>query len=245
MLQIFLENLRQSPSFTYRDEHIARNDTEGYCMVMCLADLADQADRIIDREIEHFTDLGLDFEWCLYSSDLPTDIKDRLEARGFEIKSKEVICMIDVENLPSPPHRSHRVERIQTDQHLADFRLVAEEVFKKDFAFTTGVLAKAIEVGSMIETGFVAYDGQTPVSIGRLFRRDQSPCGTLYTGATREPWRGKGYYQAVIQARGEFARKTGIKYLSVDALPTSLPILLRLGFEPIVESWPCIWHSEK
>lgn len=153
--------------------------------------------------------------------------------------------MINVENLSFPTHTSHRVERIQTEQHLTDFRLVAEEVFKKDFAFTTGVLAKAIEVGSTIETGFVAYDGDTPVSIGRLFRRDNSPCGTLYTGATREPWRGKGYYQAVIQARGDFAKKAGIKYLSVDALHTSLPILLHHGFEPLVESWPCIWHFEK
>jgi hypothetical protein len=208
MLQVLLHNLRESPSYTYRDKYIARNDAEGYCMVICLSNLEGVADEIIQREIKHFQDLERGFEWCLFSTDLPSDMLQRLQVKGFDIKAKEAICMFNLEDPFEVNDESIRVERVRTPRHLHDFQLVAEEVFNKDFSFTTSILAKAIEVGSTIETGFVAYDQDTPVSIGRLFRRDHAPCGALYTGATREPWRGKGYYRAVIHARVEFARKS-------------------------------------
>ena len=37
----------------------------------------------------------------------------------------------------------------------------------------------------------------------------------------------------------------GARYLSVDALPTSRPILERLGFVRLTDSWPCTWRPEE
>jgi len=36
-------------------------------------------------------------------------------------------------------------------------------------------------------------------------------------------------------------RASGAKYLLVDALPTSRPILERLGFQHLTDTWACEW----
>jgi hypothetical protein len=46
-------------------------------------------------------------------------------------------------------------------------------------------------------------------------------------------------YRATVAARGLDAVKSGARYLIVDALPTSRPILERLGFVQVTYTWPC------
>jgi hypothetical protein len=37
----------------------------------------------------------------------------------------------------------------------------------------------------------------------------------------------------------------GVRYLMVDALPTSQPILARLGFVEVAQTWPCVLKRAK
>ena len=57
----------------------------------------------------------------------------------------------------------------------------------------------------------------------------------LYGGGTDPVWRGRGVYRAVVAARAAEARARSVRYLTVDALETSRPILQRLGFEPLAQ----------
>src|SRR5262249_23118465 len=41
--------------------------------------------------------------------------------------------------------------------------------------------------------------------------------------------------------RARDAIASGAKFLLVDALPASRPILERLGFEHLTDTWPCEW----
>jgi len=47
-----------------------------------------------------------------------------------------------------------------------------------------------------------------------------------------------------LAARARDAIALGAKFLLVDALPTSRPILERLGFEQLAQTWPCEWTPE-
>ena len=226
---------------TYVDSFVTRYINEHECMVMTNSDLSGVADEIIEREILVHQTLGRSFEWKLFSCDLPSDLLDRLIARGFEIGIKEVVCAMDITMQMPSANPDNRVERVRSDEQLKDFRWVAEEVFGKDYSYTTGELAKCIANGTEDQVGFVAYDGSTPVSIGRIYLADGSACAGLYTGGTLSEYRGRGFYQAVVAARALYAKEKGASIIWVDARPTSRRILERLGFEALVETWPSEW----
>ncbi len=224
---------------TYKDSFVTRFMDEWVCMVMMNGDLTEVADEIIEREIEHHRSLGRSFEWKLFSCDFPSDLLERLIARGFKIGIKEVVCAMDISMKLPATNPLIVVKRVQTESELGDFCSVAEEVFQKDFSCTTAALAKCIADGTEDQVGFVAYDGVTPVSIGRVDHYERALCAGLYSGGTVPAYRGRGFYQAVVAARAEFAKSQGASVIWVDARPTSLPILQKLGFEALVETWPC------
>jgi hypothetical protein len=64
----------------------------------------------------------------------------------------------------------------------------------------------------------------------------------LYGGGTLKTHRRRGFYRALVAARAQDARELGARYLLVDALPTSRPILERMGFQRITDTWPCEWR---
>ena len=239
LLATLLHEYRTLGNPVFTDTTVVRFQTEGYCQVLANGSLVGVADEVIKREIAHHRSIGRSFEWKLFSTDLPADLLDRLVARGFEIGTKEVVCAVDLATCFREVDPEIRVERVSDEIQLNDFRSVAEAVFGKDFSFTVGVLARCIAAGTEEEVGFVAYSGDTPVSIGRLDHGERNTCGGLYTGGTLPEFRCRGYYQAVVAARVSHARKASLRYLCIDARPTSLPILHRLGFESVVESWQC------
>ena len=241
MLATLLKEWKTLGDPVFTDAMIVRFQTEGYCQVLANGSLEGIADEVIEREIAHHRSINRSFEWKLFSNDLPVDFLDRLIDHGFKPGTKEVVCAVDLSTYQLDVNPLIRVEQVDNEERLKDFRSVAEAVFGKDFSYTVGVLAKCLAAGTENEVGFVAYDGETPVSIGRLDRGAESTCGGLYTGGTLPEYRGRGYYQAVVAARVAIARVKGLKYLWVDAQPTSLPILKRLGFEALVETWPCDW----
>ena len=115
-----------------------------------------------------------------------------------------------------------RIERI--DQ-IDDYRRVAEEVFEKNYDFTTNQLTRALRTGCQEHRGYVAYAKGKPVSIGRLYTHPDSLFAGLYGGGTLRSHRGRGFYRALVAARAKDAAELGARYLLVDALPTSRPIL--------------------
>ena len=72
-------------------------------------------------------------------------------------------------------------------------------------------------------------DGQ-PVSGGRVDFEDGVEFAGLFGGITLPEYRGRGLYRATVAKRAELARERGYRWLYSDALPTSRPILERLGF---------------
>ena len=64
---------------------------------------------------------------------------------------------------------------------------------------------------------------------------------TLWGGGTRQEWRGRGIYRAIVAYRANLAAKRGFRYVQVDASDDSRPILERLGFVAVTTTTPFIW----
>jgi hypothetical protein len=201
---------------------------------------AQTADAAIRREIEYHRRLNAPFEWKLYAHDQPPDLLQRLVRHGLEPGPREAVMTIDLADAPHwIEEMACDVRRVDRLEQIEDFRRVAEQAFDKNYAFTTGQLADAIRGNSTDHQGYVAYINGQPASIGRLYTHRDSFFGGLYGGGTVPAFRRQGLYRAVVAARARDARKFGAKYLIVDALQTSEPILRQLGFEKISETWPC------
>lgn len=209
---------------------------------------AETVDGAIAGEVEHHRRLEAGFEWKAYAHDGPPDLLDRLRRQGFEVGPREVVLACDLTGLPpwmtndDAAGRAVRVERVDSAGRIADFQRVAEAVFGKDYSFTAGQLAEAVRTGSTQHRGYIAYAADEPVSVGRLYTHPDSHFGGLYGGGTRAAYRGRGFYRALIAARARDAAALGARYLTVDALPTSRPVLERLGFRRLTDTWPCEWR---
>jgi hypothetical protein len=199
------------------------------------------ADEVIGREVARFRRLGVAFEWKAYAHDAPADLVDRLRQHGLSIGECEAVLVYDLSVMPTWAGEAGdvRVERVDRPEQVNDFRAVAEAVFAKDYSFTAGELLQALRSGSTQHRGYVAYAGDRPVSIGRLYTHPDSHFGGLYGGGTLKRHRGRGFYRAVVAARARDALAAGARYLIVDALPTSRPVLERMGFEMVTQTWPC------
>jgi hypothetical protein len=204
------------------------------------------ADGAFAEEIEHHRSLGRPFEWKVYGHDRPADLKERLERRGFVIGEREAVLVLDLADAPAWVDAPLGVEvlRLARVEQIDMYRTVAEAVFGTDYSMTSGKLADAIRAGNRNPLGYVAMCDGEPASIGRLYTHPDSHFGGLYGGATIERFRGRGLYRALVAARARDAREFGAKHLVVDALPTSRPILERLGFVHLTDTWPCEWTPQ-
>lgn len=224
--------------------HVTRlasaDGTQHSVIYACLPD--DDAERLIEEQVSHYRRIQQRFEWKVYSHDRPADLRERLARHGFEIGPCEAVLVLD---LSSPPPwiaetDMSGVRRIDRPEDLPLFKSAAGAVFGKDYSFTTRELAAAIEAGRSDHRGYVAMHAGQPVSVARLYKHPQSIFGGLYGGGTLPEFRGRGFYRQLVAARARDAQALGAKYLIVDALPTSRPILERLGFVHISDTWPCV-----
>jgi hypothetical protein len=245
-----LERLdRERRSLAYHGEvseatpHVRRlraDDNSHHCVIH--SSLPDgNADAVIQQEIAHHRRLGVSFEWKLYGHDMPADLLDRLQTAGFRIGPREAVLALDLNDVHEwiSAGNERQVIRIEQQNHIEIYRRVAEEIFGKDYTFTATELAGALRAGSDEHLGFIGFVDGEPASIGRLYTHADSAFGGLYGGGTLRRYRGKGVYRAIVAARAIAAMNAGARYLLVDALPTSQPILVRLGFEWLTDTWPC------
>ena len=161
-------------------------------------------------------------EWKYYEHDGPT-LAERLRAAGLEPGEQETVLVAEAASIPPPP----------ADLDLREDAGVFVELARRVFGRGHGSIPEnAVAV--------VAYvDGQ-PVSGGRVDLDPGVAFAGLFGGVTVPEFRGRGLYRATVGRRAELAREAGYRWLYVDALPTSRPILERLGFVPITTTTPFV-----
>ena len=226
--------------------HISRRSFEDgtHHMVESFDLTSDNAEAVIESQVMYYRNLGASFEWKTYSHDTPADLVARLERFGAEVQDTEALVAIDAA-APGAIQSKVDIRQVSDETTLSDFKSVAESVFGKDYSLTTNALRSHIAANSALHTAYIAYVDGNPASIGRLYLDPQSKFAGLYGGGTLEQFRGHGFYRAVVLHRTSIAAEYGAQYATVDALPTSRPILEKLGFRVLTETTPCVFHTEK
>jgi GNAT superfamily N-acetyltransferase len=160
-------------------------------------------------------------EWKYYSHDGP-ELRERLLAAGLEPEKEETVVVADASSMAPPPADVEL--RVATDE----FEDLAARIFGRRYTLPE----RAVAVVAVV-------DGH-PVSGGRVDLEEGVEFAGLFGGITVPEYRMQGLYRATVAKRAELARERGYRWLYADALPTSRPILERLGFVAITTTTPFV-----
>jgi GNAT superfamily N-acetyltransferase len=218
-----------------RANHVIREvstDDDGWAAVVW-SDLDEgTADRAIDDQVAYFAGVRRAFEWKLYDGDEPPDLADRLQARGFRAEGPEALMIADIEELDlgAEPPAGVRVVEVHDADGMELFTRVGAEAFGRvQDGLARDFLARLqTEPDSL--TIVLAMAGERPVCGARTEFHPGTDFASLWGGGTAPDWRGRGVYRSTVAYRAREARDRGYRYLRVDAMPASEPILTRLGF---------------
>ncbi|MBZ3901413.1 MULTISPECIES: GNAT family N-acetyltransferase [Streptomyces] len=198
------------------------------------------ADAAIAEQIRYFSGLGRDFEWKLYGHDLPVDLGRRLRDAGLTAAPEETLMIAEVADLTLDVEPPEGVRLLPvTDRAGVDLVAdVHERAFGTDSTRMRHQLLAQLTGDSESVVAVVALAGDQPVSAARMELLPGTRFAGLWGGGTVQDWRGRGLYRALVAHRARVAADRGYRYVQVDALATSRPILARLGFEPLTTTTP-------
>ncbi|MFG2467067.1 GNAT family N-acetyltransferase [Streptomyces canus] len=202
------------------------------------------ADKAIAEQIAYYTGLGREFEWKLYGHDLPFDLGQRLRAAGFTAEPEETLMIAEVADLTLDVEPPEGIRFLPvTDRTGVDLVAdVHEKAFGTDSSRLRHQLLARLQDDPDTVVAVVALAGDVPVSAARMELVPGTRFAGLWGGGTVESWRGRGIYRALVAHRARAAVERGYRYLQVDALATSRPILERLGFEPLTITQPHVYQ---
>lgn len=198
------------------------------------------ADAVIEEQLVRFAGLGREWEWKHYSWDEPGDLPARLLAHGFEADPPEALMFAELDALeldeePLPGVEILEVRDASGAQRMAS---VHDAVFGEDSSGMVRQLLAALEKHESRAAAFIALVEERPVSAVRLEIYPDSEFASMWGGGTLEEFRKRGIMRALLARCARRARKLGARWLHADAMPTSEPILERLGFARLGTTTP-------
>jgi hypothetical protein len=201
---------------------------------------AADVDAVIAAQVDRFAGLGQSWEWKHYSYDRPAELPERLLAAGFTAEPAETLLVAEIADLAldvSPP-AGVRLRAVREADDVAAVVSVLDAVFDEDHAALGRVLLDALGRRPCPLAVVLAVAGDTPVAAGRVEFHAGTDFASLWGGATLAAWRGRGVFRSLVAHRAGLAAERGFRYLQVDALPASRPILERLGFVALAVTTP-------
>ena len=168
------------------------------------------------------------------------DLPDRLLAAGFARGPAEALLVADLADLAldvSPPNGVH-LRAVKDEHDVSALVAVHDEVFGGDHSSLGTVLKGALERQPCPLAAVLAMAGDTPIAAGRVEFHDGTDFAGLWGGGTVAAWRRRGVFRSLVAHRAALAAERGFRYLQVDALPASRPILKRLGFVELATTTP-------
>jgi GNAT superfamily N-acetyltransferase len=204
----------------------------------------DTVDAAIAAQRAYFTARGTPVEWKYYDYDQPADLPRRLITAGFEPDEEELMLVAETTAI------SHdvllpdgvRLERVTDEAGLAAMMAVRDLAFDEPSPELLGRLAYQLRDAPESVELVVAMAGNEPVSAARIELVPGTDFAGLWGGGTVPAWRSKGIFRALVGYRAGLAAARGYRYLQVDAMPMSRPILQRLGFQAVASTTPYMFR---
>jgi GNAT superfamily N-acetyltransferase len=207
------------------DEQVRRpNDPDGLFVGKgWSAVLRPPPDPDVERLVARLRQLPGHVEWKYYAHDGP-ELRERLLEAGLEPEDEEMVVVAEATAIPPPP------EDFDLREDVDAFVELAERVFGRSHG--SGFPEHAVPV--------VAYVDGRAASGGRVDLEEGVEFAGLFGGVTLPEYRRRALYRATVAKRAELAREGGYRWLYSDALPTSRPILERLGFVRLTTTTPFV-----
>ena len=203
------------------------------------------ASTAIREQTDFFRSLRKRVEWKVFGHDSPPNLPDLLRDAGYVADPAETFMAFDLaEPLDVGPSRTEvEICQVQDSAGLSAAVAVSEEAFGAGQGWSRHDLADRLTDRSLAV--FVAFVKGQPASAGRLEMPSGRSFASIWGGGTSPKYRRHGIFRALVGARTEAARSRGYRYLTVDALPTSRPILERLGFVPLTTTTGWVFDPSK
>jgi GNAT superfamily N-acetyltransferase len=203
----------------------------------------ESADASIAAQRAYFTTRGTPVEWKYYDYDQPADLPQRLLAAGFEARAEELMLVAETASI------SHevvlpdgvRLEPVTGAAGIETMMAVHALAFDDPSVDLGQRLAEQLREAPDSLEMVVAMAGDEPVAEARIEFVPGTQFAGLWGGGTIPAWRRKGIFRALVAYRAGLAAARGYRYLQVDALPTSQPILQRLGFQAVATTTPYVF----
>ncbi|MGB6553356.1 MAG: GNAT family N-acetyltransferase [Candidatus Binataceae bacterium] len=214
------------------------------CIVYSHCATAQEVDEVIHREISRAEQRKYLLEWKVYDHDTPLDLKDRLLGAGFEPGPIESLMVLPVEEeaLAAFEAPAYDLKHIDDPARLDDVAAISREIGRTNVDDEKRQLALALRDAPRQMSVYVAYIDDKPVACGRIDFKENSEFAELYGGRTKTTHRNLGLYTALVAARLKEALERNRKYVIVDALPTSEPILRKRGFQFVTHTQPFVYR---
>lgn len=216
--------------------------------------LGPDPEAVIERQAAFFTARRQRVEWKTFSYDEPAGLPELLRAYGFVPEAEEALLLGPAERVaePVPIASRYAVRGISPDADSAhreweQVEALDEAVFGQGGAAWSRLLraeeaADPVHVRSVVavDLGDAVAVGQGVVGHGVLRLVAGTDVAGLWGGKVHPRHRGQGLYRAMAALRARWALDAGHSICRVDALPTSRPILLRMGLVQVATTTPCV-----
>jgi GNAT superfamily N-acetyltransferase len=193
----------------------------------------------VHDELRRARDGSYSLEWKVYGGD-PTGLAEMLAAAGFEAGKAETVLVVDLDTVglrrfyASP----YEIRTVHDDRGLADVAVISRQIGLRDADAETNRLGGMLRENPESLSIYVIYVDGEPVSSGRIHYGPSDDIAELAGGRTVPAHRKHGLFSALVAARLREAVARGRRYVLVDALPTSEPILAKFGFAPLTSTQP-------
>lgn len=224
--------------------HVGTDEPQSFVLFSDLS--AGDADAEIAAQTNYFRALGHEVEWKTYSHDGPPDLVARLECAGFVPQDEEALVVLDLEGGTHSPQAPPGVvvRRLGDPSELDSVERIYRAVWGEDRrpGMADWLRREMAERPDSMSVYVAHVEGEEEAAaVGRITFEAAKPFAGLWGGSTAPEHRGRGLYRALVAARVAEARaRPGVRFVTVDALPTSHPILERLGFVRLTDTRPCV-----
>lgn len=221
-------------------KYISEDSKSGFINYYCIK--AEHTDAVISRELEYFSSICCPFEWKTYDTDEPFNIGEKLLAYGFIQGETESFMVLDLDTIQSNLEIPFNIIEVTDRDGIKDAIAVQEKVWGEDFSARLEYLVNFKKTAPENCSIYVIYENKKPVASAWSTYNGSSPFAGMWGGSTLSEYRCKGYYTALLRKRVADARKRSKKYLMIDALETSRPIVEKSGFKLIAKTTPYMYE---
>ncbi len=212
----------------------------GYLNEVYQSDLrADEADRVIDGIVAEHRARRAPVKWCVGYWSAPSDLRERLVARGFEARPvRAMACTTDLAIATPAFVEVREVREEDVDAYVA-FETRAWGIAEEQQVVERRTHRAAITASPRTAHFFWALEHGSPIGSCGVFLRHGF--GYLVGGVVVPGARGRGVYRSLVAARLAFLAARGIELAVTHARDaTSSPMLEHLGFETVYR-YECLY----